>query len=73
MAFAVVGAVIGEFAGAQVGLGFHIEFSSAWLDTARLFAFLLILSLLAYVLYYLIEELKRKVVFRVGASRADRV
>jgi NitT/TauT family transport system permease protein len=72
MAFAVVGAIIGEFAGAQNGLGFQIEFAAARLETANLFAFLIVLSLMAYVLYALIEFIERKVVFWSGAARTDR-
>jgi NitT/TauT family transport system permease protein len=72
MAFAVVGAVIGEFAGAQNGLGFQIEFAAARLETANLFAFLVVLSLVAYALYALIELIERKVVFWSGATRTDR-
>ena len=69
MAFAVVGAVIGEFAGAQEGLGFQIEFAAARLETARLFAFLLVLSVVAYVLYYVIEVAEKRVVFWSGETR----
>ena len=69
MAFAVVGAVIGEFAGAQEGLGFQIEFAAARLETARLFAFLLVLSVVAYVLYYVIEVFEKRIVFWSGETR----
>ena len=72
MAFAVVGAVIGEFAGAQNGLGFQIEFAAARLETANLFAFLVVLSLVAYALYVLIELVERKVVFWSSAAKTDR-
>lgn len=69
MAFAVVGAIIGEFAGAQRGLGFQIEFAAARLETARLFAFLVILSLMAYLLYSIIELIERRAVFWSGDVR----
>ena len=68
MAFAVVGAVIGEFAGAQEGLGFQIEFAAARLETANLFAFLIILSLMAYALYAVLEILERRIVFWSGET-----
>lgn len=71
MAFAVVGAVIGEFAGAQQGLGFQIEFAAARLETANLFAFLVVLSLMAYALYAAIEILERRVVFWVGENALE--
>ncbi|MDH4116736.1 MAG: ABC transporter permease [Acidimicrobiia bacterium] len=70
MAFAVVGAIIGEFAGAQRGLGFQIEFSAARLETANLFAFLVVLSLLAYALYTVVEWAERRIVFWTASQRA---
>ncbi len=73
MAFAAIGAVIGEFAGAQNGLGFQIEFAAARLETARLFAFLFIVSLLAYLLYSLIAFAERKVVFWSATNRMQRL
>lgn len=72
MAFAVVGAVIGEFAGAQEGLGFQIEFAAARLETANLFAFLVVLSLMAYALYAIVEYAERRIVFWTGSQRAAR-
>lgn len=73
MAFAAIGAVIGEFAGASEGLGFQIEFAAARLETARLFAFLIILSVLAYVLYSLIAFAERKIMFWTAATRLQRL
>ena len=73
MAFAAIGAVIGEFAGAQEGLGFQIEFAAARLETARLFAFLFVLSVLAYGLYSIIAFAERKILFWTGTSRSQRV
>jgi NitT/TauT family transport system permease protein len=71
MAFAVVGAIIGEFAGAQRGLGFQIRFSAARLETANLFAFLVVLSLMAYALYAIVEWAERRVVFWTAAQRSS--
>lgn len=73
MAFAAIGAVIGEFAGAQDGLGFQIEFAAARLETARLFAFLFVVSLLAYMLYSLIAYTERKVIFWSATTRMQRL
>ncbi len=73
MAFAAIGAVIGEFAGAQDGLGFQIEFAAARLETARLFAFLFIVSALAFGLYSLIAVAERKVVFWAASTRMQRL
>ncbi len=73
MAFAAIGAVIGEFAGAQEGLGFQIEFAAARLETARLFAFLIVLSVLAYVLYSGIAYAERRIMFWSASSRMQRL
>ncbi|AXH34646.1 ABC transporter permease [Humibacter sp. BT305] len=51
---AVIGAVVAEFAGSQAGLGHQIQFASTQLDTAQMFAALVIVSLLGLVLYYLV-------------------
>ena len=71
MAFAVVGAIVGEFFGASRGLGFRIEFAAARLETANLFAFLVILSLVAYALYTLIERIEKRVVFWTGFLQSN--
>jgi len=73
MAFAAIGAVIGEFAGASEGLGFQIEFAAARLETARLFAFLVLLSILAYALYSVIAYAERKIMFWTAVSRMQRL
>ncbi|MCG2622532.1 ABC transporter permease [Arthrobacter sp. I2-34] len=49
---AVIGAVVAEFAGAQNGLGYLIQFASTQLDTPLMFAALILVSLLGLVLYY---------------------
>jgi putative hydroxymethylpyrimidine transport system permease protein len=52
--YAAVGAVFGEWAGSSSGLGFVILQSQPALDTARIFAAVLILSALALALYALV-------------------
>lgn len=49
---AVIGAVVAEFAGAQDGLGYMIQFASTQLDTPLMFAALTLISVLGLVLYY---------------------
>ncbi|TFF27163.1 ABC transporter permease [Jiella endophytica] len=58
----VIGAIVGEFAGAQDGLGYVIQFASTQLDTAQVFAALLLVSVLGIVFYYAAEILERVVV-----------
>jgi putative hydroxymethylpyrimidine transport system permease protein len=52
--YAAVGAVFGEWAGSSSGLGFVILQSQPALETARIFAAVLILSALALALYALV-------------------
>ncbi len=61
-AVAVIGAVFGEWAGADRGLGFLILQDNAQLETARMFASVFVLSLIAITLYALIGLLERAVV-----------
>lgn len=48
--FALIGAVVGEFVGAQGGLGYLIQFRSAQLDVAGIFSPLIMLSLIGLAL-----------------------
>jgi NitT/TauT family transport system permease protein len=59
VAFAVVGAVIAEWVGASQGLGYLLLTANASLDTALLFAVLIILMIIGVVLYYGIEAIER--------------
>ncbi|GAB2455842.1 ABC transporter permease [Xylanimonas ulmi] len=52
---AVTGAVVGEFVGGNEGLGYVILQANGNIDTAMLFAALIIMSLLGIVLFLLIE------------------
>ena len=55
----VIGAIVGEFAGASAGLGYMIQFASTQLDTPLVFAALIVISVVGVVFYYLIELLER--------------
>ncbi|MBN8870222.1 MAG: ABC transporter permease [Solirubrobacterales bacterium] len=61
-AVAVIGAVFGEWAGSDKGLGHLILQDNAQLMTARMFASVFVLSLIAIALYALIGLLERVVV-----------
>ncbi|MCB0862598.1 MAG: ABC transporter permease [Solirubrobacterales bacterium] len=61
-AVAVIGAVFGEWAGSDKGLGHLILQDNAQLMTARMFASVFMLSLIAMALYALIGLLERAVV-----------
>jgi len=56
----VIGAIVGEFAGASAGLGYMIQFASTQMETALVFAALAQVSVLGMVFYYLIELIEWK-------------
>jgi NitT/TauT family transport system permease protein len=58
-ALAVVGALTGEFVGSDKGLGYVLVQASGNLNTALLFATLVILSLVAMVFFYIVEVVER--------------
>jgi putative hydroxymethylpyrimidine transport system permease protein len=60
--YAAVGAVFGEWAGSSAGLGFVILQAQPALDTARIFAAVLVLSALALLLYGLVTLAERLLV-----------
>lgn len=59
MAVAVIGAVIGESSGSSAGLGHAISLYSASLQTALVFACVLVLALMAIALFGLIAVVER--------------
>lgn len=56
---AVIGAVVGEFVGADEGLGYLIMVSGSQLNTAMVFVALIILSVMGAVLFELVSLLQR--------------
>ncbi|VTU40241.1 Putative aliphatic sulfonates transport permease protein SsuC [Variovorax sp. PBS-H4] len=63
---AVIGAIVGEFVGAQAGLGYLILQRNFSMDTAGVFAILIILSLMGICLHAVVDVIKRKVVFWIN-------
>jgi len=57
--FAAIGAVFGEWSGASAGLGFVMLQATPNLQTARIFAAILILTLIAMALFALVSLLER--------------
>ncbi|VVE61771.1 nitrate ABC transporter permease [Pandoraea captiosa] len=64
MPLAVIGAIVGEFIGSEEGLGHLIVFASAAARTDVMFAAILMVTLLAVALYWVIERLARFVWWR---------
>jgi NitT/TauT family transport system permease protein len=60
--FSVIGAIVGEFAGASQGLGYVIQFASTQLDTPKIFSALLVVSVLGLIFYYAVELAERVLV-----------
>jgi NitT/TauT family transport system permease protein len=56
----VIGAIVGEFAGASAGLGYMIQFASTQMETALVFAALVEVSVLGMLFYYAVEVLERR-------------
>ncbi|AGP60603.1 ABC transporter permease [Streptomyces rapamycinicus] len=59
----VLGAIVAEFVGAQAGLGYVIQASNTQLDTASMFAVLVILSVIGLCLHFLITGVGKKIAF----------
>ena len=62
IAVAVIGAVFAEWAGASSGLGHQILIASSNLLTARMFAAITLLSLMAILLFAVVSLIERRVV-----------
>jgi putative hydroxymethylpyrimidine transport system permease protein len=70
VAVAVIGAVFAELVGSDAGLGHTIQVGTAELLTARVFAAVLILSLMAIALFWLLTALERRAVPWSGKERS---
>jgi NitT/TauT family transport system permease protein len=63
MIFALIGAIVAEFVGAQSGLGMLMQSMNFTMDVAGQFSVLLILAVLGLVLNGLVAEVRRRVLF----------
>ena len=61
--FSVLGAIVGEFVGAQRGLGNLILQFNMTLDIAGVFAVLIMLSLMGVALHLIMQAIQRYVIF----------
>jgi NitT/TauT family transport system permease protein/putative hydroxymethylpyrimidine transport system permease protein len=62
VAVAMIGAIFGEWAGANSGLGILVRQDSAQLETARLFASVVVLAAMAVTLFALVALAERRIV-----------
>ena len=72
----MIGAVFGEYVGANAGLGYLMNISSGRLLTARVFACIVVLATMAIVLFSLVSVLERVLLpwqryLAVGMSLGD--
>jgi ABC-type nitrate/sulfonate/bicarbonate transport system permease component len=70
--FSVIGAVIGEWFGASAGLGWLMKIAGGQFQTARIFAAIVVLSILAMLLFAAVVAIE-KWVLRKYPPTADRV
>ncbi len=68
---AVVGIIVGEFVTAQDGLGYLIAFSEGTMDSRLLMAALVVLSVVGWVLYWLVSVAERFIVRWEAPDRAS--
>ena len=61
--FSVLGAIVGEFVGAQRGLGNLILQFNFSLDIAGVFAVLILLSALGVALHLIMQAVQKRVIF----------
>jgi NitT/TauT family transport system permease protein len=64
MPLAVIGAIVGEFVGSERGLGYLILEATAQARTDLLFAALVAVSILAGLLYWVVEMIANRVWWR---------
>lgn len=59
---AVIGAIVGEFVGSQAGLGYLILQRNFSMDTAGVFAILIVLSIIGLSLHLTVNAIRRRVI-----------
>jgi NitT/TauT family transport system permease protein len=60
---AIVGAIVGEFVGAEHGLGYLIVISAAHLETPTVFQAIGASAMIGIAMFYLLEWMERRIVF----------
>jgi NitT/TauT family transport system permease protein len=71
MIFALIGAIVAEFVGAQAGLGMLIQSMNFTMDVAGQFSVLLILSMVGLLLNAIVAEVRRRVLFWDPSQKVD--
>jgi NitT/TauT family transport system permease protein len=73
MIFSLIGAIVGEFVGAQAGLGMLIQSMNYSMDVAGQFSVLLILSVLGLILNSAIVFLRRRFLFWDASQKVQNI
>jgi len=63
MIFALIGAIVAEFVGAQAGLGMLIQSMNFTMDVAGQFSVLLLLSMIGLTLNWIVAAVRQRVLF----------
>ena len=71
MIFALIGAIVAEFVGAQAGLGMLIQSMNFTMDVAGQFSVLLLLSMLGLLLNGIVMGVRRRVLFWDASQKFD--
>ncbi len=71
MIFALIGAIVAEFVGAERGLGMLIQSMNINMDVAGQFSILIILSMLGLLLNGIVSFVRRRVLFWDPATQAE--
>jgi len=71
MIFALIGAIVAEFVGAQSGLGMLMQSMNFNMDVAGQFSVLLILSVVGLLLNSIVSEVRRRVLFWDPSQKLD--
>ena len=71
--YALLGTIVSEFVGAQKGMGVIITQMQTVSDTASVFAALVLLSVVGYLLHEIVRFVQHRVVFWAASSRAGDV
>lgn len=68
--FVVIGAIVGEFVGAKSGMGTLIIYANTNMDTAQVFAVLLVMAVVGLGFHRSVQWIRRRVVFWVAQDLA---
>jgi NitT/TauT family transport system permease protein len=71
MIFALIGAIVAEFVGAEKGLGMLIQSMNFTMDVAGQFSVLLLLSLLGLLLNGIVRVVRARVLFWDASQKFD--